>query len=278
MPVSSAPDRTQALVALGPKRSEEPYTGEDLSFLVAIASSLALLLERPVSGPVLAADHFTECPACGTCYDTSVVTCADDGKALTPTRFSRLLADRYRLDRRLGQGGMGTVYQATDTALERRVAAKVMREELVGSAEAAQRFQREARTTAAFAHPNVVTVHDVGVATGTRAFLVMELLLGTNLRDSMTRDGQLPIARTVEIMSSVCAAVDAAHEQRLVHRDLKPENISPSSSRPSHPRTRKRRQACCSEPGNTCRRNSCGEEPSSRHGTSGRSASSSTRC
>ncbi len=225
VPIASSPDRTQALLALGPKRSEEPYIGEDLSFLVAIASSLALLLERPVSEPTLSANTFAECPECGTCYDTGVGSCARDSATLTPVGFSRLLTDRYRLDRRLGQGGMGTVYEATDTALERRVAAKVIRADLVGSTEAAQRFQREARATAAFAHPNVVTVHDVGVATGTRAFLVMELLSGTNLRDLITRDGPLTASRTVDILRSVCAAVEAAHARQLVHRDLKPENI-----------------------------------------------------
>jgi len=225
VPIASSPDRTQALLALGPKRSEEPYTGEDLSFLVAIASSLALLLERPVAAPAPATDAFAECPQCGTCYDSGVASCAQDSAALIPIGFSRLLADRYRLERRLGQGGMGTVYEATDTALERRVAAKLIRDDLVGSEEAAARFQREARATATFAHPNVVTVHDFGVAADSRAFLVMELLVGTNLRDAIDRDGRLPAARTVEILRSVCAAVDAAHAQQLVHRDLKPENI-----------------------------------------------------
>ena len=225
VPIASSPDRTQALLALGPKRSEEPYTGEDLSFLVAIASSLALLLERPVAAPAPATDAFAECPQCGTCYDSGVASCAQDSAALIPIGFSRLLADRYRLERRLGQGGMGTVYEATDTALERRVAAKLIRDDLVGHEEAAARFQREARATATFAHPNVVTVHDFGVAADSRAFLVMELLVGTNLRDAIDRDGRLPAARTVEILRSVCAAVDAAHAQQLVHRDLKPENI-----------------------------------------------------
>ena len=231
VPIASSPDRTQALMALGPKRSEEPYTGEDLSFLVAIASSLALFLERPAAAPAPATNTFAECPACGTCYDTGVASCAQDRAALRPIPFSRLLADRYRLDRRLGRGGMGTVYEATDTALERRVAAKLIRDDLVGSVDAAARFQREARATAAFAHPNVVTVHDFGVAADARAFLVMELLAGTNLRDAIARDGRLPAARTVEIMRSVCAAVDAAHEQQLVHRDLKPENIFLAQSR-----------------------------------------------
>jgi tRNA A-37 threonylcarbamoyl transferase component Bud32 len=295
VPIASSPDRTQALLALGPKRSEEPYTGEDLSFLVAIASSLALLLERPAAAPSLDGNTFAECPECGTCYDTGVGSCTRDSAALTPVGFSRLLTDRYRLERRLGQGGMGTVYEATDTALERRVAAKVIRQDLVGSAEAAQRFQREARATAAFAHPNVVTVHDVGVATGTRAFLVMELLNGTNLRDAVAQNGRLPAARTVEILRGVCAAVDAAHARQLVHRDLKPENIflaqSPTGETPkvldfgiakfvsaeAAQRPRPPRAPCWAR-GDTCHRNNYAAGPSSRRGICGRLGSSPTRC
>lgn len=120
---------------------------------------------------------------------------------------------------------MGTVYEATDTALERRVAVKVIRDDLVGSADAAGRFQREARAAAGFAHPNVVTVHDFGVAADTRAFLVMELLDGTSLREELKRQGRLMPPRTVQVLRGVCEAVEAAHRRRLVHRDLKPENI-----------------------------------------------------
>jgi serine/threonine-protein kinase len=88
---------------------------------------------------------------------------------------------------------MGTVYAASDALLERRVAVKVIREDLVGSAEAAERFRREARAAASFAHPNVVTVHDFGVASGTRAFLVMEILEGVTLRDRLRAQNRLPI-------------------------------------------------------------------------------------
>lgn len=120
---------------------------------------------------------------------------------------------------------MGTVYEALDTALEQRVAVKVIREELVGNAEAAGRFQSEARAAASFAHPNVVTIYDFGVAVNTRAFLVMELLEGIALRDEMRRTGRLPVVQVRSVMRDVCAAVGAAHRRQLVHRDLKPENI-----------------------------------------------------
>ena len=225
VPIAAGPGRTQALLALGPKRSEEPYTGEDQDLLVSIAASLALLLDRPMAAPAPQTDAFEECPQCGACYDTDVSQCAEDGARLSQVNVPRVLSDRYRLDRRLGRGGMGTVYVATDAALERRVAAKVIRDDLVGSVDAADRFRREARATAAFSHPNVVTVHDFGVDRHTRAFLVMELLEGTNLRDELTRQTRLPVDRSLRILRSVCSAVEAAHARDLVHRDLKPENI-----------------------------------------------------
>jgi serine/threonine-protein kinase len=119
---------------------------------------------------------------------------------------------------------MGTVYEALDTALERRVAVKVIRDELLGSSEAAQRFQREAKASAAFSHANVVTIHDFGVE-GARAFLVMELLEGRTLREELVERRRFEPTRIVAILRDVCSALDAAHQRRLIHRDIKPENI-----------------------------------------------------
>ncbi len=225
LPIATGPQRTEALLVLGPKRSEEPYTPEDRDLLGAIATSLALLLEKPGVAPPPPSDGLEECPQCGTCYDTGARRCAREGAVLNLVPLPRLLAARYRLERRLGRGGMGTVYEASDTALERRVAVKVILEDLVGSAEAAERFRREARAAASFTHPNVVTVHDFGVAAGTRAFLVMELLEGVTLREELRRQKRLSAARTLEILRGVSAAVDSAHRRQLIHRDLKPENI-----------------------------------------------------
>ncbi len=225
VPISAAPGRTEAVLALGIKRSEEPYSREDQDLLVAIAVDLALLLDRPVAASARPSEAFEECPQCGTCYDTGAGRCASEGASLAPVRLPRTLVGRYRLERRRGRGGMGVVYEATDTALERHVAVKVIRDDLVGSAEAAERFRGEARAAASFTHPNVVTVHDFGVAVGTRAFLVMELLDGTTLREELRRQKRLPAPRAVEILRGVCAALEAAHRRQLVHRDLKPENI-----------------------------------------------------
>jgi tRNA A-37 threonylcarbamoyl transferase component Bud32 len=225
VPIATSAEHTEALLALGVKRSEEPYTREDQDLLVAAASSLALLLEKP-SGPAPPrSDAFAECPSCGVCYDSSATACAKENSRLVPVILPRLLGGRYQLERRLGRGGMGTVYEASDTALERRVAVKVIREDLVGSADAAERFRREARVAASFSHPNVVTVHDFGVASGTRAFLVMELLQGRTVREELWGQKRFSTARVLSVVRDACSALQAAHQRQLVHRDLKPENI-----------------------------------------------------
>jgi eukaryotic-like serine/threonine-protein kinase len=192
--------------------------------LQSIASSLALLLERP-GVQIQIGETFEECAQCGTCYDAGASNCVHDGSALRPILWPRLIANRYCLNRRLGQGGMGTVYEATDTALERYVAVKVVRDDRVGTYDAAERFTREARAAAAFSHPNVVTVHDFGVIAGTRAFLVMELLRGKTLREELRERKRLPPDRALEILRGVVAAIQSAHDRDLLHRDLKPENI-----------------------------------------------------
>ncbi|HYZ85654.1 MAG TPA: protein kinase [Bryobacteraceae bacterium] len=225
IPIAIVPERVEALLALGLKRSEEPYTREDQDLLIAIAASLSLLLERPATLGPAPVETFEECPRCGSLYSRGAVRCSREGATLTPVHLPRILADRYRLERRLGAGGMGTVYEATDTALERRIAAKVMRDELAGSVTAAERFRREARAAAAFSHLNVVTIHDFGVAAGNRAFLVMELLDGVDLRTELKQKHRLPPSRVLEVLRGVCAALEAAHEIGLMHRDIKPENI-----------------------------------------------------
>jgi hypothetical protein len=223
-PICLVEGQMEALLAMGPKRSEEPYSREDQELLQGITSSLAILLEQsPSLAPVR--EGFEECPQCGTCYDTGSGSCNKEGAKLISLSLPRLLDHRYRFEQRLGEGGMGMVYRAFDTELERQVAVKLIRSDITASAEAAARFKQEAKAAASFTHPNVVTVYDFGVAENQRAYLVMELLRGLTLRQELSRSGRLPAPRTSEILRDVCTAVDAAHHQRLLHRDLKPENI-----------------------------------------------------
>ena len=222
VPIAIAPHGREALMVLGPKRSEEPYGTEDQELLSGIGSALALLLERPLTS---ALGGFEECPRCGLCYESGMGRCGSESAQLTRMPFNRLLTSRYRLERRLGRGGMGTVYKATDTSLERAVAVKLIREDLVASSEAAERFRREAKAAAAFAHPNLVTVHDFGVDLDTRVFLVMELLEGFTLRQRFEQQKNFTPQQILQVLGGVCAGLQAAHENGLVHRDLKPENI-----------------------------------------------------
>jgi tRNA A-37 threonylcarbamoyl transferase component Bud32 len=225
VPIAMGSDRHEAILALGPKRSEEPYTPDDLAALEAIASSLALLAESVAPQPGAPTGTFVECPVCGGCHDAGTAACPQGHAALVPIGMPRTLGGRYRLERRLGRGGMGTVYEAVDIALDRRVAVKVVRDEWVHNTLATQRFRREARAVAGFAHPNVVTVYDYGADVGSRVFLVMELLSGATLREALRHRGPLDAARTVSVLRGVCSAVDAAHHRGFIHRDLKPENI-----------------------------------------------------
>ena len=227
VPIATDAQRMEALLILGPKRSEEPYGAEDLDLLDTLADNLALLLAQEKPPVVTVTETFEECPRCGVCYDTGTGRCPAHDVGLTASGIPRLLSDRYRLTCRLGEGGMAKVYEALDTSLQRTVAAKVIREDLFRSQEAVQRFEREARTVAAFTHPNVVTIHDFGSsdgADGNRVFLIMERLRGATLRSSI-RQGPMPPQQVVEILSGVCAGLGAAHRQQLVHRDLKPENV-----------------------------------------------------
>jgi eukaryotic-like serine/threonine-protein kinase len=133
------------------------------------------------------------------------------------------LADRYRIVRELGQGGMATVYLATDVRHDRAVALKVLRPELA-AALGAERFLAEIRTTAKLQHPNILPLHDSGEANGA-LFYVMPFVQGETLRERLDREGQLPVAEAVRIAIEVAGALDYAHRQGVIHRDIKPANI-----------------------------------------------------
>ena len=130
---------------------------------------------------------------------------------------------RYRTVRRIDAGGMGEVWEADDTLLGRRVAIKVLVEELAGDRVAVRRFRREARATAKLDHPNVIRVYDF--IDGEVPFLVLELLEGHTLADRLRRDGALPPAEAARIAAAVADGLDAAHRAGIIHRDIKPSNI-----------------------------------------------------
>lgn len=174
---------SNALIVMGRKRSEEPYTSDDLRLIEDVSTGLALL---------------------------------------PPRRSSE---ERFRLESKIGEGGMGLVYEAVDLQLERKVAIKLISESLVPDRAALDRFQREARILAGLQHPNVVTLFDAGVMPDGRPFLVMERLQGRTLREELRRQTRLPNDELRPIVRQLCAGLSAAHRCSLIHRDLKPENI-----------------------------------------------------
>ena len=130
----------------------------------------------------------------------------------------------YTIVAALGAGGMGEVYRARDTRLDRDVAIKVLPAALTDSATARERFQREARAVAALQHPNICTIHDVGETADGQAFLVMELLQGETLQQRLMR-GPFDSRRLPTSGIALADALDAAHAAGIVHRDIKPANI-----------------------------------------------------
>jgi Tol biopolymer transport system component/tRNA A-37 threonylcarbamoyl transferase component Bud32 len=140
-----------------------------------------------------------------------------------PARLTEALADRYRIERELGQGGMATVYLAHDLRHDRQVAIKVLRPELAAVI-GAERFLTEIKTTAHLQHPHILPLFDSGAA-DSFLFYVMPFVEGESLRDRLNREKQLPIPDAVRIATEVAGALDYAHRHGIIHRDIKPENI-----------------------------------------------------
>ncbi|HEV8150221.1 MAG TPA: protein kinase [Gemmatimonadales bacterium] len=138
-------------------------------------------------------------------------------------RLSAALEDRYRVERKLGEGGMATVYLAEDLRHHRHVALKVLRPELAAVI-GAERFLHEITTTANLQHPHILPLHDSGQVDGS-VFYVMPFVEGESLRDRLNREKQLPVEDAIRITREVASALDYAHRHGIIHRDIKPENI-----------------------------------------------------
>jgi serine/threonine-protein kinase len=140
------------------------------------------------------------------------------------TALQAALGPQYRLERELGRGGMGVVFLATDTTLDRRVAIKVVHPELATHDSITRRFLAEARTIARLRHPNIVAVHAAGSAQSL-LYYVMDEIAGESLRDRLTREGRLGTEETARIVSDLASALEAAGRAGVIHRDVKPENV-----------------------------------------------------
>jgi len=148
----------------------------------------------------------------------------------TLMRLNTALADRYRIERELGQGGMATVYLAQDLRHDRKVALKVLKPELAAVL-GAERFVVEIKTTASLQHPHILPLFDSGTADGF-LYYVMPFIAGETLRAKLDRETQLGIEEAVRITTQVADALDYAHRQGVIHRDIKPENILLHDGRP----------------------------------------------
>jgi serine/threonine protein kinase/formylglycine-generating enzyme required for sulfatase activity len=168
-----------------------------------------------------------ECPSCHRCYPDQLNHCPSDGDSLKfLINLDTTLDERYLLEKKLGQGGMGLVFKAHHKFIKTQHAIKIILPDLVGNDPSlAARFRQEAMAAAAIRHPNTVSVTDYGILNGTTPYLVMEFVEGRSLHEVLAQQKRLTPAEAVRIMLAICAGVAAAHRQGIVHRDLKPLNI-----------------------------------------------------
>jgi len=162
---------------------------------------------------------------CGKCgAPTGKPGRAGDEPTVVPVRMNDVLEGKWRLERKLGEGGMGTVYLAHDLQLDRKVAIKVLASQLAGDSELVTRFEREARLTASLEHPNIVPVYAVGEMQG-RPFIVMKKLEGRTLAAYLRECGALPGDELLSLMRQLCSGLDFIHARGFIHRDIKSGNI-----------------------------------------------------
>jgi serine/threonine-protein kinase len=174
------------------------------------------------------------CPQCGSEYETAARFCPSDGTSLRPkgsdSLIGRVMAERYHILKRIGEGGMGRVYLGEHVKMNRQCAIKVMSPALVNDHESAARFAREASNAARIIHPNVAAVFDYGESEGL-VYLVMEYVEGEPLARILAREAPLSVDRALDLARQIADGLGAAHELGIVHRDLKPDNILVSRSK-----------------------------------------------
>jgi eukaryotic-like serine/threonine-protein kinase len=243
VPITGTRDRLVGVLLLGGRMSDEPYSTTDRRLLEGIAAQIGLVYEnqhlrervrldadvrRDVLGRLedQGVSLLKECPKCGACYDSTTDRCEEDGAELMLTLpVERTLDGKYRLERALGRGGFGVVYEASDLRLQRRVAAKVMMGSSFGDVTALRRFEREARAAARIDHRHITRVHDYGALGSGGAYLIMELVAGRTWRQELKRTGVIAPARAAKWFRQLLEGLQFAHNMGVVHRDLKPENV-----------------------------------------------------
>jgi len=168
------------------------------------------------------------CPACDRKFPDKMTLCSADAavlKRLDDPLIGQTLAGKYKIERLIKTGGMGSVYRGRHVLMDKTVAIKVLRPSLAGDDAVVARFSREAKAASRISHPHAVSVTDFGEAENGVVFLVMEYLDGRTLKEAIAKEGPLSLGRAVEIVRQVAGALDVAHGQGVIHRDLKSENI-----------------------------------------------------
>ncbi len=176
------------------------------------------------------------CPTCGTEYPANERFCPRDGTALRLQEggadlVGSIIAERYHVIRKLGEGGMGQVYLAEHVKMGRRSAVKVMNPGMVNDADAIARFNREAANASRINHPHVAGIYDFGETADGLIFLAMEYVEGESLTSVVEANGALPVMRAADIALQSAEALSVAHDMGIVHRDLKPDNIMIAKNR-----------------------------------------------
>ncbi len=185
-----------------------------------------------------------QCPLCKSEMKEQLLFCPFDGQTLIPVDqadkfIGIILDDKYRIDEKVGEGGMGKVYRATHILMDHTVAVKILHPHLSSDQVAVERFRREARAAASIRHPSAVAVTDFGVNRETGlSYLVMEFLEGVELRDVIKKKRQLGFEESYIITQQICSALQAAHARGIIHRDLKPDNIWLLKSEDDFPRVK----------------------------------------
>jgi len=179
------------------------------------------------------------CPRCNTSYPDDARFCPEDGVQLVvpgdgnDPHIGKVLLRQFEIREICGKGSMGTVYRAWQESMERDVAVKILRRDLLRDEKVVKRFHREARAAARLSHANIITVYLVGDTDDGLPFIVMEYVTGVSLDQACNEAGPMPAVRAIHIAQQIAAALTEAHSHHIVHRDLKPENILLSSRKNS---------------------------------------------
>jgi serine/threonine protein kinase len=176
------------------------------------------------------------CGTCGTRFTEPTAFCPNDGTPTTEVNdaeapppvdplLGRVIDGRYRVEKQIGEGGMGVVYTISHAVLGKRMALKVLRGEMAKDADVVQRFMQEAQSATSIGHPNIIDISDFGRLPDGSVYFVMEFLDGESVSKMISRGGSIPMVTAIHTVRQIASALEAAHARGIVHRDLKPDNI-----------------------------------------------------